>query len=184
MAGVLQRIAICYGIAAVIFLLTSTRTQVILFIAILVGYWALLMYVPSPESKAGDLSIETNLAGYLDRHFLPGRIYRSYYGFGDNEGLLSTIPAVGTTLLRALAGQWLLSGYGRWLKAIALAAVGIACLGAGTLWAREFPIIKILWTSTYVLIAGGWSLLLLALFYTIIDVLKTWPGHFSSSSSA
>ena len=111
--GVLQRIAICYGIAAVIFLLTKVRTQVILFVAILVGYWAILMYVPSPEShKAGDFSIETNLAGYLDRHFLPGKIYKSYYGFGDNEGLLSTIPAVATTLLGVLAGQWLLSSRG------------------------------------------------------------------------
>ena len=111
-AGVLQRIAICYGIAAVIFLLTKVRTQVILFVAILVGYWAILMYVPSPESKAGDLSIETNLAGYLDRHYLPGKIYKSYYGFGDNEGLLSTIPAVATALLGVLAGHWLLSSRG------------------------------------------------------------------------
>jgi predicted acyltransferase len=170
--GVLQRIAICYGIAATIFLLTRVRTQVIMFVVILIGYWAILMYVPSPESKAGDLSIQTNLAGYLDRHYLPGKIYKSFYGFGDNEGLLSTIPAVATALLGVLAGHWLLSSRGRWLKALGLAAAGVACLGVGTFWAREFPIIKILWTSTYVLIAGGWSLLLLALFYTIIDVLK------------
>jgi predicted acyltransferase len=179
-AGVLQRIAICYGIAATIFLLTRVRTQVILLVAILVGYWAILMYVPAPESKAGDLSIQTNLAGYLDRHYLPGKIYKSFYGFGDNEGLLSTIPAVATALLGVLAGHWLLSNQGRWLKAFGLAAAGITCLGVGTLWAREFPIIKILWTSTYVLIAGGWSLLLLALFYTIIDVLKlrAWAFFF------
>jgi predicted acyltransferase len=178
--GVLQRIAICYGIAAMIFLLTRVRTQVILFVAILIGYWAILMYVPSPESKAGDLSIQTNLAGYLDRHYLPGKIYKSFYGFGDNEGLLSTIPAVATALLGVLAGHWLLSSRGRWLKAFGLAVAGVACLGLGTLWAREFPIIKILWTSTYVLIAGGWSLLLLALFYTIIDVLRfrAWAFFF------
>ena len=178
--GVLQRIAICYGIAAVIFLLTKVRTQAILFVAILVGYWAILMYVPSPESKAGDLSIETNLAGYLDRHYLPGKIYKSFYGFGDNEGLLSTIPAVATALLGVLAGQWLLTVHSRWIKALGLAAMGLACLGLGTFWAREFPIIKILWTSTYVLIAGGWSLLLLAFFYTIIDVLKfrAWAFFF------
>jgi predicted acyltransferase len=178
--GVLQRIAICYGIAAVIFLLTKVRTQAILFVAILIGYWAILMYVPSPESKAGDLTIQTNLAGYLDRHYLPGKIYKSYYGFGDNEGLLSTVPAVATALLGVLAGQWLLSTRGRWLKAFGLAAAGLACLGIGTLWAREFPIIKILWTSTFVLVAGGWSLLLLSLFYTIIDVLKfrAWAFFF------
>ena len=88
----------------------------ILFVAILIGYWAILMYVPSPDSKAGDLSIETNLAGYLDRHYLPGKIYKSFYGFGDNEGLLSTIPAVATALLGVLAGQWLLSSRGRLAK--------------------------------------------------------------------
>jgi predicted acyltransferase len=171
--GVLQRIAICYGIASLIFLITSVRTQVILFVAILVGYWAILMYVPAPESKtAGDLTIQTNLAGYLDRHYLPGKIYKSYYGFGDNEGLLSTIPAVATTLLGVLAGHWLLSGRNRWLKALGLTFAGLACLGLGILWSREFPIIKILWTSSYVLVAGGWSLLLLSLFYTIIDVIK------------
>ena len=121
-AGVLQRIAICYGIAAVIFLLTRVRTQVILFLAILLGYWAIMMYVPSPESQAGDLAKETNLAGYIDRHYLPGKINPVYYGFGDNEGLLSTIPAVATALLGVLAGQWLISDRGRWIKAAGLAA--------------------------------------------------------------
>ena len=107
--GVLQRIAICYGMAAVICLLTQVRTQAILFVAILLGYWAVLTYVPSPEAKAGDLTMEKSLAGYLDRHYLPGRINRNYYGYGDNEGLLSTIPAVATALLGVLAGRWLLS---------------------------------------------------------------------------
>ncbi len=173
LTGVLQRIAICYGIASLIFLFTRARTQVILFIAILVGYWAILMFVPAPETKkAGDLSIETNLAGYLDRQVFPGRIKQAYYGFGDNEGLLSTIPAVATALLGVLAGHWLLSKNNPWVKAFGLAFMGLACLGLGILWSRDFPIIKILWTSTYVLIAGGYSLLLLSFFYTVIDVLK------------
>jgi predicted acyltransferase len=178
--GVLQRIAICYGIAATIFLLTKVRTQVILFVAILLGYWAILMFVPSPESRAGDLAKETNLAGYLDRHYLPGKIYQSFYGYGDNEGLLSTIPAAATALLGVLAGHWLLSDRARWTKPVGLAAMGLACLGLGIGWSRDFPIIKILWTSTYVLVAGGWSLLLLALFYTIIDVIKlrAWAFFF------
>jgi predicted acyltransferase len=104
--GVLQRIAICYGVAAVIFLLTKVRTQAFLFIGILLAYWAILTNVPSPETHiAGDLTKPTNLAGYIDRHYLPGKIYPSYYGFGDNEGLLSTIPAVATALLGVLAGQ-------------------------------------------------------------------------------
>jgi predicted acyltransferase len=179
-AGVLQRIAVCYGIAALIFLFTRVRTQLILFLAILVGYWAIMMYVPTPETRAaGDLTKETNLAGYLDRHYLPGGRTCCYH-FGDNEGLLSTIPAVATALLGVLAGQWLLSDRSRWSKALGLAAMGLACLGTGFLWGRDFPIIKNLWTSTFVLVAGGWSLLLLALFYTVIDVLKfrAWAFFF------
>ena len=172
--GVLQRIAICYGIAAVIFLLTKARTQAILFVAILLGYWAILMYVPSPESrKAGDLSIETNLAGYLDRHFLPGKIYK----------ILLRLRRQRRAALDHPRGRHHAAGCaGRALADSRTAAVGsrrsawhlrgLACLGLGFFWSQEFPIIKILWTSTYVLVAGGWSLLLLALFYTIIDVIE------------
>jgi predicted acyltransferase len=176
----LQRIAICYGVAALLFLFTKVRTQAILFGAILLGYWAILALVPVPGSTAGDFTKETNLAGYLDRHYLPGKIYEDFYGYGDNEGLLSTIPAVATALLGVLAGHWLLSDKARWTKALGLALAGLACLGLGTLWGEVFPIIKILWTSSYVLVAGGWSLLLLALFYTIIDVLKlrAWAFFF------
>jgi predicted acyltransferase len=139
----------------------------------LLGYWAVLMFVPAPEtSKAGDFAVQTNLAGYLDRHYLPGKIYQGFYGYGDNEGLLSTIPAVATALLGVLAGQWLISSRPPWSKAFGLAFAGLACLGIGTLWGRDFPVIKNLWTSSFVLVAGGYSLLLLALFYTMIDVLK------------
>jgi predicted acyltransferase len=171
--GVLQRIAVCYGIASLIFLFTKVRTQAILFLAILVGYWAILMFVPAPESgRAGDLGEATNLAGYLDRHYLPNVTKLCCYHYGDNEGLLSTIPAVATALLGVLAGHWLLTDRNRWAKAAGLAAMGLGCLGVGLLWSRDFPVIKNLWTSTFVLVAGGWSLLLLALFYTVIDVLK------------
>ena len=178
--GVLQRIAICYGLAAVIFLFTTTRMQAILVAAILLGYWGILAFVPVPGGTAGDLTKEHNLGGYLDRHYLPGEIKQTFYGYGDNEGLLSTLPAVATALLGVLAGQWLLSRYSPWSKALALIAAGAACLGAGTLWGLSFPVIKILWTSSYVLIAGGWSLILLGLFHAVIDVLKlrAWSFFF------
>jgi predicted acyltransferase len=178
--GVLQRIAICYGFAAVIFLFTKARTQTILVTAILLGYWAILMFVPVPGGKAGDFSKENNLAGFLDRNYLPGEIKQGYYGYGDNEGLLSTIPAVATTLLGGLAGQWLLTKRAPWSKAVALMAAGGICLGLGTLWGQTLPVIKILWTSSYVLVAGGWSLALLGLFYAIIDVfkLRAWSYFF------
>jgi predicted acyltransferase len=177
--GVLQRIAICYGIAAVISLHTDWRGQLLTIVTILLGYWALLAWVPNPDSGvAGDFTMEGNLGGWVDRHFLPGRLNPNYYGdgksiaYGDNEGLLSTIPAVATALLGVLVGQWLRSAAPPSRKTAALAIAGAACLAVGEVWGHWFPIIKNLWTSSYVLVAGGWSLLLLSLFYGIIDGLR------------
>lgn len=179
-AGVLQRIAICYAVAALIALNTGTRGQVIALVALLLGYWALLATVAPPGGHAGDYTKVGNLAGWVDRHYLPGKIKRAYYGYGDNEGLLSTIPAVGTALLGLLAGRWLRTERGPWSKAGGLFVAGIASLAIGIGWSHSFPIVKNLWTSSFVLVAGGWSLLLLGLFYVIIDVigLKRWAFFF------
>jgi predicted acyltransferase len=179
-AGVLQRLAICYGIAAIIVMNVGWRGQLCCTAAILVGYWGLLAFVAAPGSSPGDYTIEGNLSGYVDRHYLPGKIYKEYYGYGDNEGLLSTIPAVATALLGALAGQWLRSGQTPARKLAGLILAGAACLAAGHIWGQIFPIIKNLWTSSYVLVAGGWSLLLLAFFYGVIDVLgwRWWAFFF------
>ena len=174
-AGVLQRIGICYGFAALICVHLRVPGQCIAFVAILVGYWAILALVPVPGGRAGDFSPEGNLCGYLDRSFLPGKIKKEYYGFGDNEGLLSTLPAIATTLLGALAGAWLKSSVRPWTKVGGLALAGLSSLLLGYTWGFSFPIIKILWTSSFVLVAGGWSLLLLALFYAVIDVIG-WRG--------
>jgi predicted acyltransferase len=171
-AGVLQRIAVCYGIAAVISLNAPTRRLVVILAAILLCYWALLANVAPPGGRAGDYSIAGNLGGWVDRHYLPGRILKQYYGFGDNEGLLSTIPAVGTTLLGVLAGRWLRSGRRPWEKVVGLVAAGALALAVGAAWGLRFPIIKNLWTSSFVLVAGGFSLLLLALSYALVDVLR------------
>jgi predicted acyltransferase len=95
-----------------------------------------------------------------------------YYGFGDNEGLLSTIPAVVTVMLGVFAGLWLRSSRSDWVKIGGLLTCGVSFVVLGTLWGRSFPIIKNLWTSSFVLVAGGWSLLLLCLFYAIIDVIR------------
>jgi predicted acyltransferase len=171
-AGVLQRIALCYGISALFSRNFATRGLVVMLAAILLGYWALLANGAAPGHSPGDYSIEGNLAGWVDRHYLPGKIMKPYYGFGDNEGLLSTIPAIGTTLLGVLAGRWLRSGRGPWEKVAGLGVAGLVSLAVGTLWGEQFPIIKNLWTSSFVLVAGGWSLLLLALFYALIDVLR------------
>jgi len=108
-AGVLQRIAICYGTGAILFVNLKLRGQAIAVAGILLGYWAVLALVPVLGGTAGDFTKEGNLGGHLDRTFLPGKIMQAYYGYGDKEGLLSTIPAVATVLLGALAGRWLKS---------------------------------------------------------------------------
>jgi predicted acyltransferase len=179
-AGVLQRIAICYGVAALVVLHTRVRGQAAVTAVLLLGYWALLAFVPAPGSAAGDYSMHGSLAGYVDSRYLPGKIFQEYYGYGDNEGLLSTIPAVATALLGALAGQWLRSGRSGVQKVLGLAAAGVICLLLGWAWGFWFPIIKNIWTSSFVLFAGGWSLLLLAFFYGIIDVLgfRAWSFFF------
>ncbi len=170
-AGVLQRIGICYGIAALIVWGLGVRAQAIVTVAILLGYWAILALVAPPGGRSGDFTKEGNLAGWVDRAYLPGKIYPAYYGYGDNEGLLSTLPAIATALLGALAGQWLLTERKPWTKVGGLIGAGLACLAVGWLWSFGFPIIKNLWTSSFVLVAGGWSLMLLGLSYAIIDVL-------------
>jgi predicted acyltransferase len=178
-AGVLQRIAICYFIAALIVMNTSIRNQAIAAAAILVGYWIILLVIPVPGVGAGVLTPDGNLAGYLDRRLLPQPF--CCYHFGDNEGILSTIPAVATTLLGALAGHWLRSSQSSARKVRGLALAGVACVAVGYVWGLAFPIIKNLWTSTFVLVAGGWSLLLLAGFYWVIDVrgYKRWAYFFT-----
>ena len=175
-AGVLQRTAICYGAAALWQLHTSWRTQLASVVAILLGYWAILAWVPAPGGVAGDLSPAGNLAGWLDRHYLPGRILPEYYGHGDNEGYLSTIPAIATALLGVLAGHWLRSGRRPGQIVLGLLAAGAGCLALGWGWSFGFPIIKNLWTSSFVLVAAGYSLGLLALFYGVVDGLgwKAW----------
>jgi predicted acyltransferase len=167
--GVLQRIALCYLIAALVAMNTSIRGQAIVAGSLLVVYWLIMKLVPVPGVGAGVITPEGNVAGYLDRLIIPLRF--CCYTFGDNEGLLSTLPAISTCLLGVLAGHWLRSGkYTPNRKVLGLAAAGAVSLFVGWVWSFNFPIIKNIWSSSFVLWAGGWSLLLLALFYWIIDV--------------
>lgn len=178
LAGVLQRIALTYCAAALLVMHTGLRTQAAVLVGLLLGYWALIGLVPAPGSGFGDYTPAGALPGWVDRQFLPGK--HVVYGFGDNEGILSTLPAIATALLGAFAGHWLRSPRAPWTKAVGLAAAGLVCLALGGLWHAWFPIIKNIWTSSYVLFAGGWSLLLLAAFYTLIDVLgyRRWSFFF------
>jgi predicted acyltransferase len=174
-AGVLQRIGICYAVAGLLYLHLSPRGLVLTFSGILIGYWLIMIGIPVPGGERGDFTPAGNLAGYLDRTLLPGKIMPEYYGYGDNEGILSTIPAIATALLGVLAGLYLRSSDQPLRKVSMLTMAGLAGLVLGLLWGNFFPVIKNLWTSTFVLVAGGWSLLLLALFYGIIDV-GGWRG--------
>jgi predicted acyltransferase len=167
-AGVLQRIGIGYGVASIIVINTRVKTQGIIFASLLVLYWAALALIPVPGFGAGVLTPEGNLTSYLDRLLLPGSF--CCFTYGDNEGLLSTLPAISTCLLGVLSGHWLRSRYSQHKKALGLLAAGLLSLLVAWLWNFIFPINKLIWTSSYVLWAGGWSLLLLTLFYYIMDV--------------
>ena len=165
--GVLQRIAVCYFFAAVVFLLTTWRAQVALTAALLLGYWALMTLVPAPGYAAGDLSLEGNLAAYVDRTLLAGHTWKPLY---DPEGILSTIPAVATTLCGVLAGRLLSSAAAPAEKCSALFAAGAGLAVAGWAWGFWFPINKPLWTSSYVLLTAGLALQLLAACYWAVDI--------------
>ena len=165
--GVLARIAICYGAASLIFLSTRVRGQILVAAGLLLGYWALMTRVPVPGFGPGDLARGHDLASYLDRLLLPGHTYKPDY---DPEGLLSTLPAIATTLLGVLAGHWLRSGRERHELDSGLFVAGVAAVVGGSAWAATFPINKALWTSSFVLLSGGLALIGLATCYWLVDL--------------
>ncbi len=173
--GVLPRIAICYLLVAVFYLYSSSwKDKAAAAVACLIGYWILMRFVPVPgfgvpTHQIPLLDKNANLAAWLDRQiFSPNHLYERVR---DPEGLLSTIPAVATTLIGMLTGIWLRSTRSIVQKARAIALAGCAGLLGGGLWNFTFPVNKKLWTSSYVLYAAGWSLLLLALSIYLIDIL-------------
>jgi len=168
--GVLQRIAICYLCAGLIFCTSKLRTMIVICAALLIGYWALMTFVPVPGHGAGNFAEGANLANYVDSRYLP---LRKWDGDHDPEGLLSTIPAIATCLLGVFAGLLLKNaGISDRKKVLYLTGAGAGCVLLGFLWGLQFPVIKKIWTSSYVLVAGGYSCIFLAGFYLIVDVLK------------
>jgi len=168
--GVLQRIALCYLFAGLIFIFFRRRGMVVALVVLLVGYWVMMTLIPVPGVGAGNYAERMNLANYVDRVYLP--LFK-WDGDHDPEGILSTLPAIGTCLLGAFAGLLLKNETVRGQKKVFwLCGAGIAALLLGYLWGLQFPIIKKIWTSTYVLVAGGYSSLLLAFFYQVIEVWK------------
>ena len=167
-ASVLGRIGLAYMFAALIASNTQWRAQLIWVVGLLVSYWAALRFYPVPEYGAWDLDPGHTLTDYIDRHLVPGKLYK---GDRDPEGLFAVIPAIATALLGCLTGQLLKRNDIDGLRKTRFMAIGgVVCLGLAWLWNMEFPINKNLWSSSFVLNCAGWSLLLLSLFYLVIDV--------------
>jgi predicted acyltransferase len=170
--GVLQRIALAYLFAGLVFCYVGRGGRVAVCAALLVGYWALMTFVPVPGLGAGHFEPGENLANWVDEQYLPLWKYPGDVGY-DPEGLLSTLPAVASCLLGVFAGGVLKStSLSDRRKVPYLLAGGAASALAGWLWDVQFPVIKKLWTSSFVLVAAGYSSILLGLFYLIIDVWK------------
>lgn len=176
--GVLQRIAICYFIAALLFLSTRVRTQAILIAVLLFVYWIVIVLVHVPNTNMDNLSFEGNLAGYVDRLiFSSQHLYEKIF---DPEGILSTFPAIATTLLGNLTGVWLLSTRTAYKKLVGLIIAGISAAILGWMWGGYFPINKGLWSSSFVLWTGGLALMLFAFCYWLIEIkkYKKWSKPF------
>jgi predicted acyltransferase len=177
--GVLQRIAVCYLIASIIFLETKIRTQVVITIALLLIYWFLVKFIAAPGFAAGDLTKEGSLPSFIDRVVFGKHVWAQAQVY-DPEGLLSTIPALATTLIGVLAGHWLRTKRSPYERVAGLFVVGAICATLGWAWNSFFPINKALWTSSYVLFTGGLALQLLALCYWVIDIkgYRRWAKPF------
>lgn len=204
LAGVLQRIALAYCAAALLFCFFKRRTLWITGGLLLVIYWAILTFIPirnialdkdaiasrvgsahptaeqvrrlyddTTTTVTGRYEPGLNVANHLDYRWLPGAKYDVYW---DPEGPLSTLPAIATCLLGVMAGGWLRRrDLDEREKIQRLLVTGGLCLALGCAWSFQFPIVKKIWTSSFMLVAGGWSLLLLTVFYYVVDVLK-WRG--------
>jgi predicted acyltransferase len=179
--GVLQRIAICYLIVGLFYLWDrGWKSKFAVLVGALLGYWIVMRWVPVPGLGLPGRDIpfldkDANMVAWMDRHILPGRLYE---GVRDPEGLLSDLPALGTALLGILTGIWLRSKRALGEKAAGLAGAAVASLAIGSLWAVWFPLNKKLWTSSYVLVAAGIALALLALLFWAIEV-RGWRGKWT-----
>ena len=169
-ASVLGRIGLAWCGAAFIYMNNSLRGQLLWFAGLLLGYWALMTFVPVPGYGAGVLTMQGSLESYIDRLLLPGRLHDTIH---DPEGILSTLPAIGTALLGVFTGRllrWENEHWSMMKKGGVLLLAGLVLLMLGNLWGLIFPINKRLWSSSFVLYAGGWSVMLLSVFYLVIDV--------------
>lgn len=171
--GVLNRIGVAGLAAGVIVLFCRTRGRILWTAGLIAAYAALLSFVPAPGRAEPSFLQGENIVDYLDQRVMPGKLAS---GNHDANGWCSTPSAVATVLAGALAGQWLFSARSNRRKLTGLILAGLGLVAAGAAWSVQLPIIKHLWTSSFVLYTAGWSCLLLALFHGVVDVLRwqTW----------
>ncbi len=179
--GVLQRIAVCYLVVGLFYLWDQRAwTKVVALVAALVGYWVLVRWVPIPGVGVPGrdvpfMDMTQNLVSWVDRHVFPYHLYLEppLHNVRDPEGLLSDLPAIGTALLGVLTGLWLRSRRAIPAKTIGLGVGAVVCLALGYLWSLEFPLNKNMWTSSFVLVAAGYSLCLMTLAHWAVEQ-KGW----------
>lgn len=180
--SVLGHIGLAWMFAAIIFINAGNRFRVVWLAGIWIVYWLLLRFFPATDLGATDpFSMEGSLVGYIDRILMPGTLYLTVH---DPEGILSTVPAVGTALLGMLTGQFVKSDFlkqNQFRKVLYMILVGTALIILGKIWGLVFPVNKNLWTSSFACLAGGISMILFAVFYLVIDVWnsKSWAIIFS-----
>lgn len=179
--GVLQRIAVCYLVTGVMVLFCARRVQALIAFLLLAAYWLMVKFVPVPGYGPGVLEPTGNLLWYVDSNIFGPHtwIYAPARDF-DPEGILSTLPSIATTLMGIMTGYWLRSNRPGNKKTTWMLLTGTAMLAAGLLLDRWLPINKNIWSSSYAVFMGGWSLVLLGAFYWIIDVqgMQKWAKPF------
>ena len=176
--GVLQRIAVCYLVVGLFYLWDNrASTKVVALVVALVGYWILVRWVPipgvgTPGRDVPFMDMTQNLVSWIDRLVFPHHLYlyAPDHNVRDPEGLLSDLPAIGTALLGVLTGLWLRSDKPASFKANGLAVAALSSLALGYFWALWFPLNKNMWTSSFVLVAAGYSLAVLAFAFWAIEV--------------
>jgi predicted acyltransferase len=175
--GVLQRIAVCFLFGAFLYLNLKSKARIMLSIVLLIGYWALLTFVPVPGHGPGVLTLEGNLPGHVDTWLLSGHLYQPEF---DPEGLLSTIPAIVTVLLGTMAGDWLRTSRTIVRKSMGIFIAGLPLTVIGLLLNPIFPMNKALWTSSYVLFTAGLALLVFGVCFVLIEGFgwKRWAWPF------
>jgi predicted acyltransferase len=182
--GVLQRLAVCYLICGLFYLYDQrASTKWVALAAVLVGYWVLVRWTPipgigMPGRDVPFMDMNQNLVSWIDRHLFPHHLYlyAPDHNGRDPEGLLSDLPALGTTLMGVLAGIWLRSNRTVKAKTAGLAAASVCSLAVGYLWSLEFPLNKNMWTSSFVLVAGGYSLAVLTLAFWAVEQMNWRKG--------